>query len=81
MQVGLGYSPLEAGLAGIGQAAGMVAGFVVSQPAIAKLGGRRVMHAGEALTAAGFAAFVAVLQLAGDSVGIAAMTARGWWPA
>ena len=46
MQVGLGYSPLEAGLAGIGQAAGMVAGFVVSQPAIAKLGGRRVMHAG-----------------------------------
>jgi Na+/melibiose symporter-like transporter len=74
VQVGLGYSPLKAGLAGIGQAAGMVAGFVASQPLIERLGGRRLMHLGEALTAAGFGAFVVVLHAAGDSVGIGAMT-------
>jgi EmrB/QacA subfamily drug resistance transporter len=74
VQVGLGYSPLKAGLAGIGQAAGMVAGFVASQPLMRRLGGRRVMLVGEALSAAGFALFVLVLHLAGDSVGIAQMT-------
>jgi EmrB/QacA subfamily drug resistance transporter len=74
VQVGLGYSPLRAGLAGIGQAAGMVAGFVAAQPLIAKVGGRRLMHAGEILTAAGFGAFVLTLHLAGDGIGIAAMS-------
>ncbi|HEY6745711.1 MAG TPA: MFS transporter [Mycobacteriales bacterium] len=74
VQVGLGYSPLRAGLAGIGQAAGMVAGFVASQPLIARVGGRRLMHAGEIVTAAGFGAFVLSLHLAGDGIGIAAMS-------
>ncbi len=74
VQVGLGYSPLKAGLAGIGQAAGIMVGFAASQPLISKVGGRRLMHAGEGITAAGFAAFVLVLHLAGDGIGIAAMT-------
>lgn len=74
VQLGLGYSPLKAGLAGIGQAAGMVVGFIASQPLMAKLGGRRVMHAGQALTVAGFAAFVLTLHVAGDSIGIGAMS-------
>jgi hypothetical protein len=52
----------------------MVAGFIVSQPLIAKVGGRRLMHAGEVITAAGFAVFVLVLHVAGDGIGIAAMT-------
>jgi hypothetical protein len=52
----------------------MVAGFVASQPLIAKVGGRRLMQAGEVITAAGFTAFVLVLHLAGDGIGIAAMT-------
>jgi EmrB/QacA subfamily drug resistance transporter len=74
VQVGLGYSPLRAGLAGIGQAAGMVAGFVASQPLIGKVGGRRLMHAGEIVTALGFGAFILTLHLAGDGIGIAAMS-------
>jgi EmrB/QacA subfamily drug resistance transporter len=74
VQVGLGYSPLKAGLAGIGQAAGMVVGFIASQPLIARVGGRRLMHAGEVITAAGFGAFILTLHLAGDSVGIMQMT-------
>ena len=74
VQVGLGYSPLKAGLAGIAQAAGMVVGFVASQPLIEKVGGRLLMHAGEAITAVGFALFVLVLHLAGDTIGIGAMS-------
>ena len=72
VQLGLGYSPLKAGLAGIAQAAGMVIGFIVSQPLNAKLG-RRLMHLGELVSVAGFGALVLTLHLAGDGVGIWAM--------
>lgn len=74
VQVGLGYSPLRAGLAGLGQAAGMVVGFVVSQPLLERWGGRRLMHAGELVAAAGFMAFAWTLRAAGDSIGIAQFT-------
>ncbi|MCW2758036.1 MAG: transporter [Nocardioidaceae bacterium] len=70
VQVGLGFSPLKAGLAGIAQAAGMVVGFVASQPLNAKIGGRRLMHIGETVSIVGFVAFVLTLHWAGDSVGI-----------
>lgn len=69
VQVGLGWSPLKAGLAGIPQAVGMVIGFVVSQPLGGRWGGRRVMHLGETLALAGLAGFVATLRLAGDGIG------------
>ncbi len=69
VQFGLGFSPLKAGLAGIAQAAGMVIGFIASQPLNAKYG-RTLMHAGEVLSALGFAGFVLTLHLAGNAVGI-----------
>jgi EmrB/QacA subfamily drug resistance transporter len=69
VQLGLGYSPLKAGLAGIAQAAGMVVGFIAAQPLNARFG-RALMHVGEALCALGFAGFVLTLHLAGDGVGV-----------
>ena len=74
VQIGLGYSPLKAGLAVIPQAVGILIGFAGSQPLIGKLGGRRLMQIGEAVTAVGFVVFVLVLRLAGDGIGIGAMT-------
>lgn len=74
VQLGLGFDPLHAGLAGIAQAAGMVVGFIASQPLMSTYGGRRVMHAGQVLSVAGFAGFVLTLHVAGDGVGIWAMS-------
>ncbi len=68
VQLGMGYSPLHAGLASVGQAAGMVVGFIASQPLMERLGGRRVMHLGEVVAAAGFVGFLATVALAGDGV-------------
>jgi EmrB/QacA subfamily drug resistance transporter len=73
VQVGLGWSPLKAGLAGIPQALGMVVGFVASQPLIAKVGGRRLMHAGELIGIAGFGLLVLVLHTAGDGIGMGSL--------
>jgi EmrB/QacA subfamily drug resistance transporter len=73
VQLGLGFSPLRAGLAGIAQAVGMVIGFVAAQPLNARFG-RTLMHAGEVLSALGFAGFVLTLHLAGDSIGIGDMS-------
>jgi EmrB/QacA subfamily drug resistance transporter len=73
VQYGLGYSPFKAGLAGIAQAVGMVIGFVAAQPLNQKLG-RTLMQGGLVLTLAGYAAFVLTLSLAGDGVGIWAMS-------
>jgi EmrB/QacA subfamily drug resistance transporter len=73
VQYGLGYSPFRAGLAGIAQAVGMVIGFVAAQPLNQKLG-RTLMQGGLVLTLAGYAAFVLTLSLAGDGVGIWAMS-------
>src|SRR5580765_333978 len=73
VQLGLGYSPLKAGLAGIAQAVGMVAGFIASQPLGIRLG-RHLMHLGEALSALGLAGFVLTLHLAGDGITIWSMS-------
>jgi EmrB/QacA subfamily drug resistance transporter len=73
VQYGLGYSPLRAGLAGVAQALGMVVGFVASQPLNQRFG-RTLMQGGLVVTLAGFVAFVATLALAGDGVGILAMS-------
>ena len=75
VQIGLGFSPLKAGLAGIPQAAAMIIGFGASQPLMGKLGGRLVMHIGEAISAAGFVLFVLVLHGAGDGITVWSMVA------
>jgi EmrB/QacA subfamily drug resistance transporter len=65
-QLGLGYSPLKAGLAGVPWSLGMVAGFGVAQ-AVQKFG-RTVIHCGVAVMAGGVASVVLTLHLAGIGV-------------
>ena len=74
VQIGLGYSPLKAGLAGVAQAVFLVVGFAVSQPLNERWGGRRLIQVGQLLVAVGLGLFALSLHLAGDSVGIAAMS-------
>jgi len=74
VQFGLHWSPLLAGLVGIGQAVGMVVGFIASQPLMGRFGGRAVMHVGEALAAVGLVGFVATLLLAGEAISIPLMS-------
>ena len=73
VQYGLGYTPFRAGLAGVAQALGMVVGFVAAQPLNQKLG-RTLMHIGLAVTLVGYAGFVLTLGVAGDGIGILAMS-------
>ncbi|WP_242886466.1 MFS transporter [Actinomadura litoris] len=65
-QLGLGYSPLKAGLAEIPWSAGIVVGFAVSQPV--QRFGRKVIQAGALIMAAGVAGMVGTLQAAGIDV-------------
>lgn len=74
VQVGLGYSPLKAGLAGVAQAVFMIVGFAASQPLMAPLGGRRLIQIGQLMTASGFAVFILALHWAGEDIGIATMS-------
>ncbi|MEU8340775.1 MFS transporter [Spirillospora sp. NPDC048832] len=65
-QLGLGYSPLKAGLAQIPWSAGIMIGFGVAQ-AVQRFG-RTVIHAGTAVMAGGIVATYATLQYAGTGV-------------
>ncbi|MFG2020416.1 MFS transporter [Actinomadura geliboluensis] len=65
-QMGLGYSPLKAGLAQIPWSAGIIIGFGVAQ-AVQRFG-RTVIHAGTVIMAGGIAATYATLQVAGIDV-------------
>jgi len=65
-QLGLGYSPLKAGLAGVPLSIGMIGGFGLAQ-AVRRFG-RWVIHGGIIVMAAGVAALVVTLQLAGVGV-------------
>jgi EmrB/QacA subfamily drug resistance transporter len=65
-QIGLHYSPLKAGLAGVPISIGMVAGFGMAQ-AVQKFG-RKIIHAGVAIMAAGVVGVVVTLQQAGIGV-------------
>lgn len=73
VQVGLGYSPLKAGLAGIAQAVGLVAGFILSQPLTDKLGGRLLMRIGLGIAVLGLLGFILTLHIAGDEISFGAM--------
>ncbi len=72
VQLGLGYSPLKAGLAGLAQAVGMMLGFGIAQALNAKLG-RRLMHIGAAVVILGMLAFVFTISWAGTGIGIWSM--------
>ncbi|TDD37000.1 MFS transporter [Actinomadura sp. KC06] len=65
-QMGLGFSPLKAGLSQIPWSAGIVLGFGLVQ-AVQRFG-RRVIHAGALIMAAGIAGFHGTLQYAGTDV-------------
>lgn len=65
-QMGLGYSPLKAGLSQIPWSVGVVVGFGVAQ-AVRRFG-RAVIHAGALVMAAGIAGFYATLQYVGVEV-------------
>ncbi len=65
-QIGLGYSPLKAGLAGVPMSIGLVVGFGVAQ-ALQKLG-RKVIHIGTAVMAVGVVGLVYTLHAAGIGV-------------
>ncbi|MEU5884222.1 MFS transporter [Spirillospora sp. NPDC047279] len=65
-QLGLGYSPLKAGLAQIPWSLGMVVGFGLAQ-AVARFG-RKVIHGGTIVMTAGVAGVIATLQAAGMGV-------------
>lgn len=66
VQMGLGYSPLKAGLSQIPWSAGIVVGFGLAQ-AVQRLG-RTVIHAGIVIMAGGVAGIVTTLQFAGVGV-------------
>jgi Major Facilitator Superfamily len=65
-QLGLGYSPLKAGLTGVPLSLGMIGGFGIAQ-AVRKLG-RTVIHGGIVVMAGGVACIVLTLHLAGADV-------------
>ncbi|MDN3355961.1 MFS transporter [Actinomadura sp. DC4] len=65
-QLGLGYSPLKAGLTGVPLSIGMIIGFGLAQ-AVQRFG-RKVIHFGVVVMAAGVACIVLTLHLAGLEV-------------
>ncbi len=72
VQLGLGYTPLKAGLAGLPQAIGMMLGFGVAQVLNAKWG-RRLMHVGSLIVVAGMVGFALTVSTAGTAIGIWSM--------
>jgi EmrB/QacA subfamily drug resistance transporter len=68
IQLGLGYSPLKAGLAGVPQAVGMVIGFGLASAGLMEKLGRTLMHLGLAVMTAGVIGFAVTLDIAGIGV-------------
>ncbi|MEV6367589.1 MFS transporter [Micromonospora musae] len=68
LQLGLGYSPLKAGLAGVPQALGMVVAFVIAGVGLAQRLGRTLIHAGLVVVLAGVGGMLLTLRLAGPEV-------------
>jgi EmrB/QacA subfamily drug resistance transporter len=68
MQIGLGYSAIEASLTSAPYALGGFVGSAIGGMTMAKLG-RSVLHAGLAIKAVGVVALYVVLELAGTGVG------------
>ena len=68
LQIGLGYSPIEASLTSAPYALGGFAGSAIGGMTMGKLG-RTVLHAGLVIKATGVVALYVVLELAGTGVG------------
>ncbi|MFF5080586.1 MFS transporter [Actinoplanes sp. NPDC000266] len=68
LQIGLGYSPLKAGLTTLPQALGTVAGFVAAGAGLAEHFGRRLLQLGTVVMIVGTAAFALSVRLAGADV-------------
>ncbi|MDV3220497.1 MFS transporter [Intrasporangium sp.] len=66
LQLGLGFDPLRAGVAGLPQALGMVVGFLLTQ-ALHVLG-RRLMHLGATTVVGGALLLSATIGSAGDAI-------------
>ncbi|MGC1213556.1 MAG: MFS transporter [Micromonospora sp.] len=63
LQLGLGWSPLRAGLAGVPQAIGMVLAFAVAGAGLARRLGRTLIHVGLAVVLVGVAGMLLTLRL------------------
>lgn len=68
IQLGLGYSPLKAGLSGVPQALGMVVGFIAANAGLMERLGRKLMHLGLVIMGLGVAAFALILDAQGVGV-------------
>ncbi|SEG28801.1 drug resistance transporter, EmrB/QacA subfamily [Nonomuraea solani] len=68
-QLGLGFTPLQAGLAGLPQAIGGVAGFALAMSGLQERLGRGLLQIGTIVMAAGAAVLALTIHLAGLDVG------------
>ena len=68
VQLGLGYSPLKAGLTTLPQAIGTVAGFVAAGSGLSERLGRRLLLIGTAVMMVGTAGVAVTVQLAGTGI-------------
>jgi MFS family permease len=68
LQIGLGYSPLKAGLSTLPQALGTIAGFGVAGAGLVEKLGRRLLQLGTLVMVAGSAGFACTVWLAGPAV-------------
>jgi MFS family permease len=67
LQMGLGYSALKTGLANVPQSLGMVIGFVIAGAGLSEKLGRRLLHLGLIVMAAGVGLFAIILNAAGSA--------------
>jgi EmrB/QacA subfamily drug resistance transporter len=68
LQIGLGYSPLKAGLTTLPQALGTVAGFVAAGVGLSERLGRKLLLIGTAVMMAGTLGFMLTVGLAGAAI-------------
>jgi EmrB/QacA subfamily drug resistance transporter len=68
LQIGLGYTPLKAGLTTLPQALGMVAGFIVAGAGLAEKLGRKLLQLGTLVMILGTIALAATVHLAGADI-------------
>ncbi|WP_030440645.1 MFS transporter [Actinoplanes subtropicus] len=68
LQIGLGYSPLKAGLTTLPQALGTVAGFIAAGAGLAEKLGRKLLLIGTAVMIVGTAGFALTVRLAGADI-------------
>ncbi|MBL7257401.1 MFS transporter [Paractinoplanes lichenicola] len=68
LQIGLGYSPLKAGLTTLPQALGTVAGFVAAGSGLSERFGRKLLLTGTGVMMAGTAGFMLTVWQAGSAI-------------